>query len=107
MSLFEYQVRTTAGVMNKGTLTAATSGEAAQILRQQGAYISHLAEVQEQDDLLTRLKNFSIDFGPSRNDVLNFSNQLSVMIKAGISIHDALRGHRRARWTIQSSKKSY
>jgi type IV pilus assembly protein PilC len=92
MSLFEYQVRTTAGAMNKGTLTAANSGEAAQILRQQGAYISHLAEVQDQEDMLTRIKNFSIDFGPSRNDVLNFSNQLSVMIKAGISIHDALSG---------------
>jgi type IV pilus assembly protein PilC len=92
MAFFEYQVRTASGGTDKGTLTAATSGEAAQILRRQGAYISHLAEVQEQEDMLTRLKNFSIDFGPSRNDVLNFSNQLSVMIKAGISIHDALSG---------------
>jgi type IV pilus assembly protein PilC len=92
MPLFEYQVRTAAGELSKGTLEAATSGEAAQILRRQGAYISQLNEAQEQEDILTRLKNFSVDFGPSRKDVLNFSNQLAVMIKAGISIHDALEG---------------
>jgi type IV pilus assembly protein PilC len=92
MPLFEYQIRTSAGGTSTGTLTAANSGEAAQLLRQQGAYISHLGEIQEQEDLFTRLKNFSIDFGPSRKDVLNFTNQLSVMIKAGISIHDALEG---------------
>ena len=91
MPLFEYQVRTTAGDLTKGTLTAATSGEAAQILRRQGAYISSLTEAQEREDILTRLKSFSIDFGPSKKDVLNFTNQLSVMIKAGISIHDALQ----------------
>lgn len=90
MALFEYQVRTTAGAISKGTLTAATSGEAAQMLRKQGGYIAHLNEVAQPDDMLKRLKNFSIDFGPSKKDVLNFSNQLSVMIKAGISIHDAL-----------------
>jgi type IV pilus assembly protein PilC len=33
---------------------------------------------------------FRIDFGPSRKDILNFSNQLAVMIRAGISLQDAL-----------------
>ena len=33
---------------------------------------------------------FSIDMGPSRKDILNFSNQLAVMIRAGISLQDAL-----------------
>ena len=37
MAFFEYQVRTAAGEISKGTLTAATSGEAAQMLRRQGA----------------------------------------------------------------------
>jgi type IV pilus assembly protein PilC len=90
MPLFEYQIRTPEGEVSKGTLAAATSGEAAQILRRQGAYISRLNEMQEQEDVITRLRNFSVDFGPSRKDVLNFSNQLAVMIKAGIGIHDAL-----------------
>ncbi|MEN8128228.1 MAG: type II secretion system F family protein, partial [Planctomycetota bacterium] len=30
------------------------------------------------------------EFGPSRKDILNFTNQLAVMIRAGISLQDAL-----------------
>lgn len=33
---------------------------------------------------------FKIQMGPSRKDILNFSNQLAVMIRAGISLQDAM-----------------
>ena len=33
---------------------------------------------------------FRVEFGPSRKDILNFSNQLAVMVRAGISLQDAL-----------------
>ncbi|MCE5185765.1 MAG: type II secretion system F family protein [Planctomycetaceae bacterium] len=33
---------------------------------------------------------FRIEFGPSKKDVLNFTNQLAVMLRAGISLQDAL-----------------
>lgn len=33
---------------------------------------------------------FSIEFGPSKKDILNFTNQLAVMIRAGISLQEAL-----------------
>jgi type IV pilus assembly protein PilC len=33
---------------------------------------------------------FQIDFGPSRKDILNFTNQLAVMVRAGISLQDSL-----------------
>ena len=33
---------------------------------------------------------FRIEFGPSRKDILNFTNQLAVMIRAGISLQDSL-----------------
>lgn len=33
---------------------------------------------------------FRVEFGPSRKDILNFTNQLAVMIRAGISLQDAL-----------------
>jgi len=39
---------------------------------------------------LQKLQNFSVEFGPSRKDILNFTNQLSVMVKAGIGVHEAL-----------------
>ena len=34
--------------------------------------------------------SFSFEFGPSSKDVLNFTNQLAVMIRAGISLQEAL-----------------
>lgn len=37
-----------------------------------------------------QLTAFRIEFGPSRKDILNFTNQLAVMIRAGISLQDAL-----------------
>jgi len=39
---------------------------------------------------LEKLKNFRVEFGPSRKDILNFTNQLAVMIRAGISLQDSL-----------------
>jgi len=36
------------------------------------------------------LQKFSLEFGPNKKDVLNFTNQLAVMVKAGISLPDAL-----------------
>jgi len=34
--------------------------------------------------------NSRVDFGPSRKDILNFTNQLAVMVRAGISLVDSL-----------------
>lgn len=37
-----------------------------------------------------RKEGFRVEFGPSRKDILNFTNQLAVMLRAGISLQDAL-----------------
>jgi len=37
-----------------------------------------------------RIRNFKVECGPSRKDILNFTNQLAVMIRAGISLQDSL-----------------
>ena len=39
-----------------------------------------------------KLRGFRIEFGPSRKDILHFTSQLAVMIRAGISLQDALEG---------------
>jgi type IV pilus assembly protein PilC len=44
----------------------------------------------ESQGRLSKLREFRIEFGPSRKDILNFTNQLSIMIRAGISLPDAL-----------------
>ncbi len=43
-----------------------------------------------EQTLTQKIANFSVEFGPGRKDILNFTNQLAVMVKAGISLQDAL-----------------
>jgi type IV pilus assembly protein PilC len=43
-----------------------------------------------RQNTINKIKGFRFEFGPSRKDILNFTNQLAVMIRAGISLQDAL-----------------
>ena len=40
--------------------------------------------------LKDRLSGFRVEFGPSRKDILSFTNQMAVMVRAGISLPEAL-----------------
>jgi len=44
----------------------------------------------DQRNVVQKLKEFRLEFGPGRKDILNFTNQLAVMVKAGISLPDAI-----------------
>jgi len=48
------------------------------------------AATTEPVSFMQKINSFSFESGPNRKDVLNFSNQLAVMIRAGISLPDAL-----------------
>ena len=39
---------------------------------------------------LEKLQNFRVEFGPSSKDIVNFTNQLAVMVRAGISLQESL-----------------
>lgn len=43
-----------------------------------------------EKSILEKMRKFKLELGPGSRDVLNFTNQLSVMIRAGISLQDAL-----------------
>src|SRR4030043_618190 len=43
-----------------------------------------------QENILKKIQSFRIEFGPSNKDILNFTNQLAIMVRAGISIQDSL-----------------
>lgn len=43
-----------------------------------------------QEAAWQKMRQFRVEFGPSRKDILNFTNQLAVMIRAGISLQDSL-----------------
>ncbi|MHC4757747.1 MAG: type II secretion system F family protein [Planctomycetota bacterium] len=47
-------------------------------------------EAEAPKNALDKLQGFRVDFGPSRKDILGFTKQLSVMVKAGISIQESL-----------------
>jgi len=45
---------------------------------------------RRQESTLQKVRKFRCEFGPNRKDILNFTNQLAVMIRAGISLQDSL-----------------
>ena len=49
-------------------------------------------DVGEEGSVARKMRGFRIEFGPSRKDILHFTRQLAVMIRAGISLQDALDG---------------
>jgi type IV pilus assembly protein PilC len=56
----------------------------------ESGYESTASAASRQETALEKVKQFRIEFGPSRKDILSFTNQLAVMIRAGISLQDSL-----------------
>ncbi len=44
------------------------------------------------DSVVSKIRGFRVEFGPGRKHILNFTTQLAVMVRAGISLQDALDG---------------
>ena len=93
MPNYNYELRQSTGQVTSGVIAANNSIAAAQLLRAKGGYVLSLNELaQESKKGLERLLAFKVQMGPSAKDVLNFTRQLAVMIKAGISLRAALEG---------------
>jgi len=45
---------------------------------------------KRQKSAWQKVSQFRVECGPSRKDILNFTNQLAVMVRAGISLQDSL-----------------
>lgn len=78
--------------MQAGVLAADNAAAAASMLRSQGHHVLQLVPVANagQSRRLTEILNYSS--GPSQKDVLDFTTQLAVMIRAGIALRAALDG---------------
>jgi type IV pilus assembly protein PilC len=48
------------------------------------------SQPNSQANTWDKIRNFKVEFGPSSKDILNFTTQLAVMVRAGISLQDAL-----------------
>ncbi len=80
------------GQLTSGVLSASTAADAAASLRAQGGQVLQLTPVGGANQLGNKLKALNYTSGPSQRDVLNFTTQLAVMIRAGISLRAALEG---------------
>lgn len=74
------------GTISQKNKTASAGGEKLQHTVINSVQIND----KPQSNLFEKIKNFRIDLGPSRKDILHFTNQLAVMIRAGISLQDSL-----------------
>jgi len=92
MPSYRYEIKTATGQQQAGVLSAPSMSAASEMLRAQQSYILSLtpADAAKAKSSLTNILNFSMSTGPGLKDVANFTNQLAVMIKAGISIRAAL-----------------
>src|SRR5476651_2739477 len=92
MPSYRYEVKNSNGQVQAGLLSAASMSAASEMLRAQQSYILSLApaDAMKSKSSLSNMLNFSMTSGPGLKDIANFTNQLAVMIKAGISIRAAL-----------------
>lgn len=94
MPQYRFQARhSSTGQVQVGILTAENAAAAAAMLRQQGHHVMQLAPVQNSSEKLSKtLAALNYSSGPTQNDILDFTTQLAVMIRAGISLRAALEG---------------
>ncbi len=90
---YRFQVRNARGETVGGVLAAESVAGAAQTLRGRGDHILQLVPAGGGESAWKRLnESLSFSAGPSQKDILDFTTQLAVMIRAGISIRSALEG---------------
>jgi len=94
MPNYRFQVRSQDGKIQAGTMAADSASSAAAILRNQGVHV--LAVDQDKGNRAS--SSFAEKFAainnkkPTQKHVLDFTTQLSVMIRAGINLRSALDG---------------
>ena len=89
MPQYRYQMKTPGGETTTGTVSAESALAASQQLRNQGNQVISLTPISGKKAGLT-LKDLNWSSGPSPKDVLGFTTQLAVMVRAGISLRAAL-----------------
>ncbi|MHC4727913.1 MAG: type II secretion system F family protein [Planctomycetota bacterium] len=84
---------------NKGGTAVASRGKSSksegnQKSEEQSNFIREpapsLINSNKQQNTWEKVKNFKVEGGPNRKDILNFTKQLSIMVRAGISLQDSL-----------------
>jgi type IV pilus assembly protein PilC len=91
MAHFRYQLEGANGPAS-GVIDARDSSDAARQLRSKGRVLQLTPVEQQSKSLASTLRSLNYSSGPNQKDILNFTTQLAVMIRAGISIRVAIEG---------------
>jgi type IV pilus assembly protein PilC len=94
MATYRYSVRTAQGQTQTGTMTAENAATAAAVLRNQGMHVLSLSPLiggVDAGGLLNKIRELNSP-KPGEKQVLDFTTQLAVMIRAGINLRAALEG---------------
>lgn len=94
MPTFEYMAKNGAGQTVQGVVSAATSGEALQVLRGQDVMVTRLQEkVERVFNLSSRLTGWSSRWSSrsvTNKELVVFTHQLATLIRAGVSLLECL-----------------
>ncbi len=93
MNHFRYEVQHPNGQTTTGMLASSDAMQAAATLRADGLKVVQITPVESvAHTFLQKLAALNQMSGPSQKDILSFTTQLAVMIRAGISIRAAIEG---------------
>jgi type IV pilus assembly protein PilC len=96
---FQYQARTKEGLVQVGTIEASSRQRAVVLLQNQDLYITSLAMEEKRPFYVKELAFFG---GAKRKELVNFTRQLSLMVKSGVSLVEGLRSI-----AVQSEKEIF
>lgn len=94
MPSYKYQVRGANNQTQSGTVSADSIATAAALLRNQGLHVLSVTPVlagMDRGELMQKLAELNAG-KPKQKHVLDFTQQLAVMMKAGINLRSALEG---------------
>lgn len=95
MPTYRYSIKSNSGQTSIGVLNADNAAAAANILRNQGGHVLDLRAMKDAGSSTSGMGAFLARLNggkPSVKHVLDFTTQLAVMIRAGISLRAALEG---------------
>ena len=94
MPNYRYQARLNTGQIDTGELRADNAAAAAMLLRRQGQHVLRLVPVPIAKGVNWRKvwEVLNTGSGPTQKDILDFTTQLAVMIRAGINVRQAIEG---------------
>ena len=98
MAVFTYKARDERGDLINGTINAATASEASRMLRGDGKFVLDVvAGVGREgvDEAIERYRTTQAARRVRRDDVIEFCQQMSVMLEAGVPLAAALESYNR------------